>query len=513
MKKMILSIFFIFLAADAFSCNLSAPASLNLAVSTREEKIFAYGVKNVDEKLPVSVVTNCRETANKRRFVMVTFGPELVAQNDAIRGTNFDNQFVENNSCFIKNNPLTEVQSRSDIKKDFDRKWKFIKECSEIQVTELGQRALNFPIDQAGCKVEKINDKSAKFSGGFCFFKPSQDSEWHISVTVKDSCKGLKGYQDSGVNLLDLEASVGLYTSSAYKDEINDLSAFGSYPVRLSIGPSEELMKVSDDFGVLRPTFPDNYTLQDLHLGKIEVLNQDDKNVIIKTPFIVGHACKEVAKKGLVSSLCNYSLPVVGEVFLKNLKGEEIASWFDGGIASTQWQGILNGEGKQVSKDLVKPNQDYIIEINFSDPYFDFNTFKKRVKSKIQRSIYGLPPLSNGGIITDIPTLGEIGEIGTMIDILPIGEIDFRHGLSDLGDSRKRLGAYFSTTLYPPMYSKACQQDKGLCVNVGEPFVKFTARFKISDDYSLSKLEIERHSPLLGNYKKKIEEQPEYICQ
>ena len=177
MKKMILSIFFLMQATDALACNLSAPASLNLAVSTREEKIFSYGVKNIDEKLPVSIVSNCRETANKRRFVMVTFGPELVAQNDSIRGTNFDKQFVENNSCFIKNNPLNTIQSKVEIKKDFDRKWKFINECSEIYVTEMGQRPLSYPADQTGCKVEKVNDKTAKFSGGYCFFRPAQDSD------------------------------------------------------------------------------------------------------------------------------------------------------------------------------------------------------------------------------------------------------------------------------------------------------------------------------------------------
>jgi hypothetical protein len=100
-----------------------------------------------------------------------------------------------------------------------------------------------------------------------------------------------------------------------------------------------------------------------------------------------------------------------------------------------------------------------------------------------------------------------------MIEVNPIGEINFESGIAGLGDSRKRLGAYFTTTLYPPMYTKVCHQEKGTCSNVGKPFVKFTAKFKVSDDYSLSKLEVERQSALLGNYKKKIEEQPEYICQ
>lgn len=513
MKKISVIIFFLVLINQAFACNVGAPSLVNLAISTAEEKIFAYGVKTVDEKLPAAYVSNCRETANKRRFVMVTFGPEIVAQNDSIRGTNFDKQYAENNNCSLRNNPLSKILSAQDVKKDFDTRWKFINECVEVHVTERGSRPLTYPLDQNGCKIEKINEKSAKFSGGFCFFKPSQDSELVVSLGVKDTCKTLNGFKNIGVDLLDLESGVAFYTSSTYKDEITDLSAFGSYPVRLSINPVNQLFRSSDDYGILRPTFPEDYPVNDLHMGKIEILDQDEKSVSLKTPFIVNNSCKAVEKNGLRSSICNYAVPVVGEIQLKDRKGQEIKTWFDGGIAPIQWQGILNGEGIQLSKELLRKNENYTLEVNFSDPYFDYNTFKKRIKSKFQSFNYGFPEFSSGGEISEIGDIQDIGDVNQMVDVGGIGNLDFKSGLPNLDNSRKRLGAYFSTNLYPPMYTKACHVETGLCAKTGKSFVKFIVTFKVNGDYSLTNIEVERSSQLLGSYKKKIELQPEFVCQ
>ena len=182
-------------------------------------------------------------------------------------------------------------------------------------------------------------------------------------------------------------------------------------------------------------------------------------------------------------------------------------------MAPIQWQGILNGEGIQLSKDLLKNNETYSLEINFSDPYFDFNTFKKRVKSKFQSFNRGLPEFSTNGDINDIGDIQDIGDVNQMVDVGSIGNLDFKAGISNLDNSRRRLGSYFSTNLYPPMYSQACHVETGKCAKTGKSFVKFTVTFNVNDDYTLSKIEIERTSPLLGSYKKKIDKQPEFICE
>lgn len=498
--------------SSVFACGLSTPNYLNLAISTVEEKIFSYGVKAVDEKLPSATVSNCRETAAKRRFVMISFGPEMTGLSDSDRGTNFDKIFTPNNLCSIKNNPLKNIQSSDEQKASFDSKWKFINECVEVQVIEMGPRALSYPKDQIGCKITELSSQSAVFNGGFCFFKPNAESEFKVIVGVKESCKKLDGYKEYGVNLQDLEAGINYYTSSAYKDDINDLSSFGSSTVRLSVNPAEALFRASDDFGILRPTFPADYPVNDIHLGKIRISEQGDKAVSIATPLIVNNFCKAVEKNGLKSSVCDYATPFIGEVKLINSKGQVEATWYDGGIAPAQWQGILNGQGQSISKDQLRKNETYRIEVSFSDPYFEFNSFKKRLKTKLQKLAITFPDLYAGSGISEIPDLAIIGGTDGMVEVGSIGEVDFPASIGGLTAERKKLNEYFSTTLYPPMYERACSPETGVCEKTGLDFVKFTATFKVSGDYSLSGLEVERKSKILGSYKRKITEQPVYIC-
>ena len=513
MKKIFALVLLFIVGSEAFACGVSTQSYLNLAISTVEEKLFSYGVKAIDENVPSAVVSNCRETAAKRRFVMITFGPEMIGQNDSIRGTNFDRIFTNEASCSISNNPLKKIQSIESVSAKFDSRWKFINECVEVNVTELGPRPLSYPADQVGCKIKKNSDKSITFGGGFCFIKPSPDSEINVSINVKEACKGLQGYKDHAVELQDMEAGFNFYTSSTYKDEITDLSAFGSSTLRLSVNPSNSLFRTSDDFGILRPTFPADYAINDVHLGKIEINELNDKTVTLKTPFIVSNFCKSVEKNGLKSSVCDYATPYIGEVKLINSKGQTEATWFDGGLAPAQWQGILNGEGQAFSRDVLKAGQSYKIEVSFSDPYFEYNSFKKRLKSKIQRLNIRFPELYIGGSISEIPDLGNITDTDHMIEVGAVGEINFPANIPGLSNERKRLGAFFSTTLFPPIYEKACHPETGECEKVGTEFVKFTATFKVGSDYSISGLEVDRKSKILGSYKKKITEQPEYICK
>lgn len=498
-------------SVSSFACSVSNTSYVNLAISTVEEKIFTYDTKNVDEKLPGVVISNCKETAAKKKFVMITFGPDVVGKNDSDRGTNFDKVFV-GESCSIKNNPLIKLQSTEDVKAVFDSRWKFIDQCVEMTVTERGSKPLSYPLDQEGCKITKLSTQAATFSGGYCFFKPSSDSYYHLSVGVKESCKNTEAYKEFGINLQDFEAGFNYYTSSEYKDEITDLSSFGSSSVRLSINPRKELFLPSDDYGLLRPTFPGNYPLGDIHLGKIEVKNSGNNSVIIKTPLIVNNFCKSIEKDGIKSSICDYATPYVAEVKLLNTKGSLEALWYDGGIAPSQWQGILNGQGQRISKDILKVNATYKLEILFSDPNFEYNNFKKVIVKKMRAIQTGFPSLFAGSGISEIPDLSFIDSIPDMLTVGDVGEVGFPADIDSLDSQRKKLGSYFSTTMFPPTYSKACHPESGVCQQVGGELVKLTAIFKVNEDYTISNLEIERASKILGSYKRKITEQPEYVC-
>lgn len=494
---------------SSFACNVQTPSYLNLAIHTAEQKMFSYGIKSIDENVPFAILSNCRETALKRRFVMITFGPDVVEMSDGMRSNNFDGIFNET-KCSIKNSPLDKTQSLEDRKNIFEKKWKYINECVEVVVKDMAQRPFTYPLDQVGCKIKPLTSHSVSFSGGFCFFQPRPDSEIDVSVNVKDSCKTKNGLRNLNVNLQDLESEVSFFTASNYKDDI-ELNGFGTYPVRISTNPLEELFRASDDFGILRPTFPGDFPVNEMHLGKISIADEDDK-VTIKTPLIVSNICKSVSKDGLTSSICDYANPYVAEMKLINSKGVEESTWYDGGIAPVQWQGIIKGEGQQISKDSLKIKEKYKLEITLSDPYFEFNTFKKRIKSRIDKLNSVLPNLYGNSEINVVSEIRDIGVFEEMVLVDPISGINFSTGINDLTHARRRLGAFFSSNLFPPMYMKACSPENGKCENIGKPFVKFVATFKVNEDYSISGLEVERISKILGSYKKVITAQPEFVC-
>lgn len=507
--KYFMGIFCFLVISSSFACGVQTPSFVNLAIHTAEEKMFSYGVKSIDENIPFAVVTNCRETALKRRFLMITFGPDVVEMSDGMRSNNFDRMFNPT-QCSIRNNPLEKKYNEDERRAAFDKKWKYINECIEITVKDMAPRPFTYPADQAGCKIKTLTSHSISFSGGFCFIQPKPDSEINVSVSVKNSCKTRNGLMNLNVNLQDLESEVSFFTASNYKEDI-ELNGVGTFPVRISTNPLDELFRSSDDFGILRPTFPGDFPVNEMHLGKIVIKDEDDE-LSIKTPLIVNNVCKSVSKNGLTSSICDYSNPYVAEIKLLNSKGIEEATWYDGGIAPTQWQGILRGEGQQLSKESLKINEKYRLELSLSDPYFEFNTFKKRIKSRIDKLNSQLPDFFGAGEINVISEVRELGSLQDMVLVEPISDINFYTGISDLTQARRRLGTFFSSNLYPPMYIKACSPDSGKCENIGKPFVKFIATFKVGEKYSILDLEIERISKILGSYKRKISAQPEFVC-
>lgn len=513
MKKNVLIISMIAGSMNALACTFSSPSSINVGVSTEYKTFFSYGLKTIDETIPFAEIKNCSSTASKRKFVMVTFGPEVVDVLDDYRGINYNKEYNEPTSCNFKNNPIAKPSSSEERKMTFEKKWNFINKCIEVNVNEMGPHPLVYPKDQEGCVVTPTSTMSAKFTGGYCFFRPNPDSLYNIRLSISESCLSLNGYKLSDVELQDLNAELSAYTSSTYKDDLEDLTTLGTTPVRVSINPDKSILKPTDDFGILRPTFPANYQVNDLHLGKIlfSELNNDDINISI--PFIVDNfSCAKKNSKDVISSACNYSTPYTGSITLKDSKGKEILTWQDGGIAPANWQGILSGEGYRINKDLIPSNQNYSLEIEFSDPQFSFNSFKKRITHKIGHLNATLPVMSREGTINEISDIRILDEIDKMIEVEPLGVLDFKNPLLSLANSRRRLNGYLSTSLFPPIYEKVCN-SAGSCIEADKTFANFTATFKLNSDYSISELQVTRKSDLLGPYTKTTNVQPEYICE
>jgi hypothetical protein len=354
---------------------------------------------------------------------------------------------------------------------------------------------------------------SAKFSGGYCFFKPYADSKYKIDLSISKGCLTLDGYLDAQMALQDINAELSAYTSTTYKNDLEDLFSLGTTALRVSVNPDKLVLKPSDDFGILRPTFPANYQINDLHLGKILIRELDSKQVNINVPFIVDNAtCSKNVMPWSFSSACDYATPFTGTITLKDSDGQDILTWQDGGVAPANWQGILSGEGFRISKELVPPNMHYSLDIEFDDPQFSFNYFKKRILKRIGLINTNLPAFSREGTIGEIMDIKLLGDIDMMVEIAPIGVLNFDNSLVGVANSRTRLNKYLSTSMFPPAYEKSCNSHMK-CQEANKTFAKFEVSFFLQTDYSITDLHITRKSDLLGSYTKTIDHQPEYICQ
>jgi hypothetical protein len=498
---------------NVLACSFSPPSTINIGISLENQQAFSYSNNAVNPTFPYAEINNCSGTAAKRQYVMVTFGPEVVDLLDAYRGINYNNEYSESSSCSFENNPLEHATSNEQKKKNFENQWKFINKCVEVHVKEMGPNPLVYPKDQDGCTLISTSPMEAKFTGGYCFFKPYSDSQYSVMISVSRECLSLSGFKGSDIDLQDLASELSAYTSSTYKDDLENLTTIGTTSVRISVNPDKSVLKPSDDFGILRPTFPANYQVNDLHLGKIIFSSRSNDVLNINIPFIVDNAtCPKNIINGIQSSACDYANPFTGTIILKDESGKEILTWQDGGIAPSNWQGILAGEGFRINKDLVPTNHKYVLEIQFTDPLFSYNYFKNRITQKIGHINTTPPLLTTGGTISEISIIRTIDDIDKMIEISPISILDFKNPLMDLANSRRRLNSYFSSSIFPPIYEKICNSI-GTCLDVDKVFASFTASFTLENDYSISNLQITRKSNLLSSYTKKITQQPEYICQ
>lgn len=483
-----------------------------MASSLLDNEYFSYGSKTILKEIPYAEISNCLQTAQQRKYLMIAFGPELQDVLDSYSTTNFNKDYQES-TCKINNNPLSSIVSADFQKGMFKKKWDFINNCVEVNITELGSRPLVLPPTQEGCEVLKVSPKSITFKGGYCFIQPSVDSRISVSLHLSKKCTDYNLLKESDISLQELNTSFSFYTTSSFSGTLTGMTAIGTFPARISINPLDELFKASDDFGILRPRFPDQYILNDIHLGKIEFYSLDEQNLLIKTPFIASNICKNISRLGFTSSLCNYATPLVAEVSLVDQQRNEVISWHDGGVMPSQWQGIISGQGYQISKGALPTNRNYKLIFKFNDQQLSYNYFKNLVNQKIGRLNVRLPVITPNGEIQVISSIQDIEELDGMMTVDPIVGLTFRDPLLGLANQRRRLNGYFSSTMWPPIYSKACNSELTKCSDISEDYLVFEASFFLNQNYEMKDLAVERKSNILSNYKKVLNEQPEFICE
>lgn len=484
-------------SSDLFACDVVAPEQMNIAVSSVYEQEIFYTADKILSSAPYTSITNCKLTAAKRRFIMIALGVEDLVLSNRNKTYSLSEDGARR-QCTIIDSDLKNPVSATDQGKEVALKRDFLNKCLVVKVTELGPIGLQIPEDQIGCKITRISEHAADFTGRFCYFKPGFNSNISVELGIKPKCTKDEGLKELKITAKDFNGILNIYTSDVATGKNNDLVGIGGSEVRVSINPIAEVVQPADDFGVLRPVFPSEFNVKEIHLAKPEVKARG-KLLEFKFPTVVDTRCERKCSGGLCSSPCDYAQPIVGEhtleVFSKG-KWEYLTSWYDGAVAPGQWQGILYGAGRNIEKGALDTGFKYRVRIEYREPNFDFQYFDGDIARRLFLRNNNLGGLSSRGRIGLIPLIESIvsNQYVPLIEI--IGQLDFDGSLDGVDRSLSTFQSYLNNKYWPPLYEKVCS-SKDNCFENGKKFLEFTVNFDLEKegrDYLMENLKFSKKS-------------------
>ncbi|PIK16106.1 hypothetical protein [Halobacteriovorax sp. JY17] len=497
MKKLLITLFMLCSSSYVLACEAIAPEQMNIAISSEYEQEIFYTAEKILSSAAYSSISNCKLTAAKRRYIMLALGVEDLVLNNKNKTYSLSEDGIRR-QCSIINSDLKNPISAADQGEEIALKREFLNKCLVVKVTELGPGGLQIPENQAGCDITRISQHAADFTGRFCYFKPGFNSNISVELGVTQKCKTVEGLKELGVTAKDFNGILNIYTSDSATGKNSDLVAIGGSELRISVNPIAELVKPADDFGVLRPVFPSEFNVSEIHLAEPEVRSRG-RLLEFKFPTVVDTRCERKCSGGLCSSPCDYAQPIIAEhtleVFTEG-QWEYLTSWYDGAVAPGQWQGILYGAGRQIEKGVLEANSNYRVRIEYREPNFDFKYFDGDITRRLFLNNNNIGGLSSRGRIGFIPLIHTIvnGQTIPLIDI--IGQLDFDGSLDGVDRSLRTLQSYLNNKYWPPLYEKICS-DKGSCIENGNKFLEFTVNFKLKEEdrkYSLENLKFSKKS-------------------
>jgi hypothetical protein len=486
MKMLALLITFFTLGHNVLACEGTAPRELNMAISIENNSRFFYNGLKVFKDKPEVNVHNCKSTAANNAYMMIGIGLQNLVLSNLFQTYSYnDGLSAEGDRCQIENNPF-EPQTAAERTAKLHERRAVLNHCLNIQVTDFSSGGMIVPENQTGCQVTRISSKSVDFKGPFCFFKPYADSTYSVHVEVDPKCYDPEYMKVNNISLQDINSVINTYTAGDASGTAADLQALSSTDVRFSINPTKELMNISDDFGVDRPSWPTSWQGGSVDLGSLKmsgVLPQYDH---IALSFVVDTQCPRKCVDGICSSKCDYAQPVIGRfsLFEKTPRRYEfLKTWFDGAVAPAQWQGILHGVGMEIKKGILESGKKYRIEVEFDEPDISFAQFDGRIKKMIYLRNNHIHSLRrNGGLINTIPLINIIEDLELIPTLEPISIVDY-----DNLDIQQLLGKalasfhnYLNNSFWPPYYEEICNKE-GECQSLGKGKIKFTLDFDLGE--------------------------------
>jgi hypothetical protein len=509
-------ILFLFSAHQTFACQIQRIGAVNLAISHTTESTVYYNEERTIPNLPQFRASNCSQAAMNGQFLMIAMGPEVIDYEDTVKGVNFTKDFGYK-KCELTGHPFVRANDHEVRKEKFNQDWKLIQSCLEITVEDEGNQPLQLPTKQPGCDLQRISTHKMSFNGGFCFVKPNFASSYLLKLQIKKQCQNLESFSKLGINNLDLFGAINLYLAGDASGNSGNLRALSNLPIRLSVNPQADIVASSDDYGIEYPTFPENWSMPDIHFGKVNLIALGNGMLQIETQMLVNNNCPKVCKKDICQSACDYAQPVVAEnsLYEKTEKGLElITTWYDGGIAPARFQGFIKGIGFEIAETMIDEGKTYVIESNLYDPKYDYERFKKRIQSRLNTIEQQIGRISN----SSIPTIQEIPRIHVTRELPGISTIPglvFERNLDNVERAVEQLRSYLSFKLWPPYFAQVCHD--GSCDSIKDPMLTLKAEFKVSlKTYEHVKLDIKsikRESYIVPKYEMNNLHQLEIKCE
>ena len=516
MKKIFSLVLFSLFSLPVLACEFSFPENFALATSPKENNFYAYNGNKSLPEIPVIRVFNCRPLAIANKFLMVAWGPQNDFFTDRQTVYDFSNHY-EDRGCSITGSRFKNVQDTIRRKSELQEKWNVIKSCYEISLTEESPLPLNAPAKQPGCQTTRNGLYNMTFNGGYCFVKPHISSSYILRFNIKEKCKSFEGLSTLDLKYSDLSTTLNFYASGDASGSSQDLSALSNKAIRITSSPKEDLIKSSDDFGILIPQFPGDYQIPDIHAGTPEAQLNGNK-IRLQLPMWVDNNCQRKCQGTLCQSECDYAQPIAGnfELFEKTSEGlDYLTSWYDGGTIQPHFQGEIAGLGQDIPSELLELGKTYRIRVSYDDPKFDFERLKGQIKAKIDRMQQVIPPIQ-GGRISDLPSIPDVQVTQTLPTFAGISGLIFtQSNVNTLERASQELRRYLDFKVWPPYFDNLCNSKScsGIVNNYLEIFVDFTlVSMGEYNLYNVKVLEVGRKSHLLDNYQEKNPDMPKVTC-
>lgn len=504
----------IFVSLDCDACRMTREGKQNFFVnpSLKASGIFSDGS---GRSASPSVVERCQPNAGK--YLMISSGIRVPSLNSDTADISFDGTYFPN-ACSVKHYLDQPLQTFEQKKANFDVQYRFLRQCTHIQIYDTDKRHIGFKYDQPSCKVTALQDGILRLDGEYCFVQISPANRFAIQVVLNDECRKPETLNSLGISAQDLEGVLNTYVVGDDSGLSTDIDPLGSNRFRFYIQPNSSLLPLSEVFDEQTPRFVTTFNA-DLHMGSVRVRGQN--NVwFLDLALLARNTSPDTCKNSECVKVSNFSVPVVGEVELfRKMRNrfESIDSWWFASLLESNFEGILRNPERNIMDLNLSQGDEMRVTVTFVDPFEDFNLFVSQIQQFLidLKGVQGTPGID---VIQSISPLAQLIGLNYLDGLPNLRSPDMTGELEKVLDALNRFG---QNSQWPSYFERVCSSDLKKCVRAGRSkfYLKLALDFKIGQGETdtghlvLEELKVTRDSKVDGSYSKAVTSLPEVVCE